>query len=216
MPKLLRIEGAKVAPPVLVTQTEPTKYAPAGTNRLGTDVVLGIPRPLAAPWRRKGPPILARQQAQTNFATEWVDRPGGVVPPSPLLMNLCSLTNLGPPIIVRTQTRQTGFPTEGNNRFVAPIRNQPLLKFRIGKKGPLLLNRQQQFFPSGGAVFPTQYGFLSVRKTGSSIFLCAVATADAPAGMGGQLRVYKGGATYSLYLVETTDPNEGLYAKFQA
>lgn len=59
--------------------------------------------------------------------------------------------------------------------------------------------------PSSG--FPTQYGFLSVRKTSGTIVLCAVATADAPAGMGGQLRIYKGGTTYALYLVETTDPN---------
>jgi len=78
--------------------------------------------------------------------------------------------------------------------------------------GPTPLRRKRgrvQFFwgaPSTAA-FPTQYGFLSVRKTGSTIILCAVGTADAPAGMGGQLRVYKGGATYSLYLVETTDPN---------
>ena len=46
-----------------------------------------------------------------------------------------------------------------------------------------------------------------MRKTGSTIELCLVATADAPAGMGGQLRVRKGGTTYALYLVETTDPN---------
>lgn len=55
--------------------------------------------------------------------------------------------------------------------------------------------------------FPTQYGFLKVQTTGGTVILCAVATADAPAGMGGQLRIYKGGTTYALYLVETTDPN---------
>lgn len=55
--------------------------------------------------------------------------------------------------------------------------------------------------------FPTQYAGLKVRKTGSTIELCMVATADAPAGMGGQVRVYKGGVTYALYLVETSDGN---------
>lgn len=59
--------------------------------------------------------------------------------------------------------------------------------------------------PTGG--FPTQFSGFKVRKTGSTIELCLVATADAPAGMGGQLRVRKGGTTYALYLVETTDPN---------
>ena len=55
--------------------------------------------------------------------------------------------------------------------------------------------------------FPTQYGFLKVQTTGGTVILCAVATADAPSGMGGQLRIYKDGTTYALYLVETTDGN---------
>lgn len=59
----------------------------------------------------------------------------------------------------------------------------------------------------GGPAFPTQYSGFKIRKTGSTIELCLVATADAPAGMGGQLRMRKGGVTYAVYLVETTDPN---------
>ena len=55
--------------------------------------------------------------------------------------------------------------------------------------------------------FPTQYGFLFVRKTGSTIGLCVVADADAPTGMGGRIRIQKGGVTYALYLVETSDGN---------
>ena len=58
-----------------------------------------------------------------------------------------------------------------------------------------------------GPVFPTQYSGFRVEKSGSMIELCMVATADAPAGMGGQVRVQKNGVTYALYLVETTDPN---------
>jgi hypothetical protein len=34
-----------------------------------------------------------------------------------------------------------------------------------------------------------------------------VAEADAPSGMGGVIKVRKGGVNYALYLVETTDPN---------
>ena len=59
--------------------------------------------------------------------------------------------------------------------------------------------------PTSG--FPTQFSGFKVRKTGSTIELCLVATADAPAGMGGQLRVRKGGVTYALYLVEVGDSN---------
>lgn len=60
---------------------------------------------------------------------------------------------------------------------------------------------------SGGAVFPTQYFGLRAFYRGAVKDLCLVATADAPAGMGGVPRVQKGGVTYAVYLVETTDPN---------
>lgn len=59
----------------------------------------------------------------------------------------------------------------------------------------------------GGPAFPTQYQGLRVWHSGALVELCLVATADAPTGMGGQPRIRKGGVTYALYLVETTDPN---------
>lgn len=60
---------------------------------------------------------------------------------------------------------------------------------------------------SGGAVFPTQFAGLRVFYGGVVRSLCMVATADAPAGMGGQIRIDKNGTTLAVYLVETTDPN---------
>lgn len=62
------------------------------------------------------------------------------------------------------------------------------------------------FFEAGGS-FPTQFSGVKVRKTSSTIDLCLVATADAPAGMGGVPKVNKNGTIYALYLVETSDPN---------
>ena len=56
----------------------------------------------------------------------------------------------------------------------------------------------------GGPVFPTQYAGLRYYH-GTVKELCLVATADAPAGP--QWRVQKGGTTYAVYLVDTTDPN---------
>lgn len=53
--------------------------------------------------------------------------------------------------------------------------------------------------------FPTQYAGLRMWHSGAMVELCLVATADAPTGMGGQPRVRKGGTTYAMYLVETTD-----------
>lgn len=55
--------------------------------------------------------------------------------------------------------------------------------------------------------FPTQYFGLKAFYRGAVKDLCLVAVADAPAGMGGVPRVQKGGVTYAVYLVETTDPN---------
>jgi hypothetical protein len=37
--------------------------------------------------------------------------------------------------------------------------------------------------------------------------LCLVAEADAPAGMGGVVKLRKNGATYAVYLVDPADPN---------
>lgn len=59
---------------------------------------------------------------------------------------------------------------------------------------------------SGAVSFPTQYLGLKVYD-GGIVDLCLVATADAPAGVGGQLRIRKGGTTYAAYLVSTGDSN---------
>lgn len=69
-----------------------------------------------------------------------------------------------------------------------------------------IILREFRAYPSGA--FPTQYLGLRVRKSGSTLDLCLVATADAPSGMGGQLRIRNAGGTIrAVYLVETTDPN---------
>lgn len=62
-------------------------------------------------------------------------------------------------------------------------------------------------YPSAGSVasFPTQYSGSLVFDNGAAFDLCLVAVGDAPSGMGGQLRVRKGGTTYAFYLVETSD-----------
>jgi len=61
-------------------------------------------------------------------------------------------------------------------------------------------------FVAAGA-FPTQYSGFRTYYGAAMHELCLVATDDAPAGMGGQLRFRKGGTTRAIYLVETTDPN---------
>lgn len=55
--------------------------------------------------------------------------------------------------------------------------------------------------------FPTQYFGLKAYYQGAVKDLCLVAEADAPSGMGGVLKVHKGGTNYVVYLVETTDPD---------
>ena len=55
--------------------------------------------------------------------------------------------------------------------------------------------------------FPTQFSGLRTFYNAAVRELCLVATADAPAGMGGSPRIQKGGTTYAVYLVETTDPD---------
>lgn len=57
------------------------------------------------------------------------------------------------------------------------------------------------------STFPTQYSGFRVYDNGAAFDLCLVATADAPTGMGGQLRLRKGATTYAVYLVETSDGN---------
>lgn len=58
-----------------------------------------------------------------------------------------------------------------------------------------------------GAGFPTQFSGLRTFYASAVKELCLVAAADAPTGMGGALFCRKGGTTYAVYLVETTDPN---------
>jgi len=55
--------------------------------------------------------------------------------------------------------------------------------------------------------FPTQFaGFRTFYAAGVKE-LCLVAEADAPAGMGGVVKIDKNGVRYSVYLVETSDPD---------
>lgn len=67
--------------------------------------------------------------------------------------------------------------------------------------------RRYGSFAGRAAGFPTQFFGLRVWDVDHMVELCLVATADAPAGMGGQLRLRKTATTYAVYLVETTDPN---------
>ena len=62
-------------------------------------------------------------------------------------------------------------------------------------------------YPFGGAVFPTQYAGLRAYYNGAVRELCLVAAADANTGMGAAPMLRKGGVTYAVYLVETTDPD---------
>jgi hypothetical protein len=55
--------------------------------------------------------------------------------------------------------------------------------------------------------FPTQYSGLRCYYNGAVRELCLVAAADANTGMGAAPMIRKGGTTYAVYLVETTDPN---------
>lgn len=57
----------------------------------------------------------------------------------------------------------------------------------------------------GGGGFPTQFFGLRVYDNGAVQDLCLVATADANSG--NQLRLRKGGTTYAVYLVDTSDGN---------
>jgi hypothetical protein len=59
----------------------------------------------------------------------------------------------------------------------------------------------------GGPVFPTQYLGLKAYFQSAVQDLCLVAAADANTGMGAAPMIRKGGVTYSVYLVETSDPD---------
>lgn len=70
---------------------------------------------------------------------------------------------------------------------------------------PTYMNVGWELLPSTS--FPTQYAGLRTYYNGAVRELCLVAAADANTGMGGAPMVRKGGVTYAVYLVETTDPN---------
>lgn len=87
-----------------------------------------------------------------------------------------------------------------------PRQNRDIWLFSGHATSTDIVLREFRAYPSGA--FPTQYLGLRIRKGSGTIDLCLVAVADAPAGMGGQLRIRNaGGTTRAVYLVETTDPN---------
>lgn len=58
------------------------------------------------------------------------------------------------------------------------------------------------------STFPVQFdGLKVVDGSSATIDLCLVSEVDAPAGMGGVLKIRDSATTYAIYLVETTDPN---------
>lgn len=64
-----------------------------------------------------------------------------------------------------------------------------------------------RLYDFSGAVFPTQYAGLRTYYGGAVQELCLVEEADAATGMGAVPMVRKGGVTYAVYLVETSDPD---------
>jgi hypothetical protein len=87
------------------------------------------------------------------------------------------------------------FPPE----FVDPMAVMPgLLPF---------LAIDPRFLEFPGAAFPTQYLGLRAFFQGAVKDLCLVDVANAPAGMGGIIKINKVGTIYAVYLVETTDPD---------
>ena len=69
---------------------------------------------------------------------------------------------------------------------------------------PTYMDIGWELLPGGGG-FPTQYSGLRVYYGGAVRSLCLVAVADAPTGDTPMVR--KGGTTYAVYLVDTTDPD---------
>lgn len=62
-------------------------------------------------------------------------------------------------------------------------------------------------FQPGAPPFPAQFAGLRYWTGAAVQELSLVAVADAPTGMGGVLKVNKGGTDYAAYLVETGDAN---------
>lgn len=103
----------------------------------------------------------------------------------------------------------------GNDVYLRPDRT-PLIDvyLRSGAPNPTDVYLRREGRPvdavepeDPGGPFPTQFDGVRIRHNGVTYDLCMVATADAPAAMGGQPRVRKAGTTYAVYLVETTDPD---------
>lgn len=89
---------------------------------------------------------------------------------------------------------------------VASIVSTVIFLVALAGSPPDIILRDPTVAPGGGS-FPTQYDGLRIWDDGVAKSLCLVATADAPTGMGGQLRLHKNSTTYAVYLVDTTDPN---------
>ena len=100
----------------------------------------------------------------------------------------------------------------GNDVYLRPDRT-PLIDVYLysGQSGnDVYLRREGR--PSSADVapppsFPTQFAGLRVYYGGAVRELCLVAEADAPTGMGGVIKIDKGGTLYAVYLVETIDPD---------
>jgi hypothetical protein len=117
-------------------------------------------------------------------------------------------------------TRQISKPMVYTNRWEAPPVPPPIrstgfmlaLQVKPARVKPQLAwsgrAEYDTFYvlPAVG-IFPTQYAGLRTFYGGTVKELCLVAQADAPAGLGGEMFINKSGTTYSVYLVETTDPN---------
>lgn len=77
---------------------------------------------------------------------------------------------------------------------------------RAVKKKPLPVFRSVASTLATGFSF-TQFAGLRCYYNAAINELCLVAEADAPTGMGGVIKIDKNGTLYSVYLVETTDPD---------
>lgn len=90
---------------------------------------------------------------------------------------------------------------------VADVQSVTIYLYAGASPSTDIILRDPTAAPVGGGPFPTQFRGFRIFHDGGVVELCLVATADAPAAMGGQLRLRKNGTTYAVYLVETSDPN---------
>ncbi len=100
----------------------------------------------------------------------------------------------------------------GNDVYLRPDRSRSIdVYLYSGQTGnDVYLRREGR--PSSADVapppsFPTQFPGLRTYYGGAVRELCLVAIADAPTGMGGVIKIDKGGTLYAVYLVETSDPD---------